>query len=73
MATRVFTNARVFTSAGDGTLHDALVTQGDKVLFVGGAEDAAAIGTKVSDFHAAGIQHLANPSIMPQSPTCTAV
>lgn len=48
MSTKVFTNAKVFTSAGDGTLQEALVIQDDKVLFVGSAEEAKALGDKVS-------------------------
>lgn len=33
---KVFSNARVFTSKeGDNTLYDTLVTQGDKVVYVG--------------------------------------
>jgi predicted amidohydrolase YtcJ len=43
-AVKVFTNARVFTSApGDDKLYSTLVTRGDSVVYVGdekGANDA---------------------------------
>lgn len=38
---RIFKNGRIFTSAkGDDTLHEALVVDGDKIVFVGSNADA---------------------------------
>lgn len=48
MIATVFTNARIFTSTGDGSLQEALVTQGDKVVFVGDADEARGVGEMVS-------------------------